>query len=341
MECKKAEERKEFSAFINNFHMILRSSSRFGFIHFWNRGDAIKSILMVNNATIRGEKNLVFMACYEKRRPNQPPIHQSIIITENNKTWKRKKQNQESDKKIQLVRFSQESQSHDKLLIGHVNSEFKEWLSRSLVRTSDKPRHLSTLAFIIIKGFGHFKFILIFATVELMEETLRNHGELDLWFNEINKWSRYKCCETRKKLDPRNQTRSRSSPNSRTWFRPSSRTVQNPRILGKPILLTPNSNDEVPGFKHLEDDMAVDNEDGEALQETLGLHFNSNSSQSDERPLGKGEHPTLGFEKEGNYEANYLNSASTNPTALESNENQLDEGELHAQNSFKKWNPRF
>lgn len=194
MECK---EQQEFSVFINNlphdldkhglkgifrragrvsdsyipFRRSRRSSSRFGFVRFWNRGDAIKCILMFNNAIIRGEKISVCMARYEKRRPNQPPKHQSRILPENNKTCKRKEQKQEGDKKIQLVRFSQESQSHNKLLIGQVNLEFEEWLNRSLVCTSDEPRDLATLASAIINDFGQcmkiyalssFKFILTF-----------------------------------------------------------------------------------------------------------------------------------------------------------------------------------
>ncbi|KAJ8427710.1 hypothetical protein Cgig2_019015 [Carnegiea gigantea] len=194
MECK---EQKEFSVFINNlphdldkhglkgifrragrvsdsyiaFRRSRRSSSRFGFVRFWDRGDSIKCILMFNNAIIREEKISVCMALYKKRRPNQPSEHQSKIIPD------------------------QESQSYNKLLIGQK------------VCTSNEPRDLATLASAITNGFcqcmkiyalSSFKFILTFGIAELIDETLRNHGELDLWFSEIKKRSRYECCETRK-----------------------------------------------------------------------------------------------------------------------------------------------
>ena len=42
------------------------------------------------------------------------------------------------------------------------------------------------------------KFILTFDNVELMEEALRNHEELDVWFKDITKWSKYEACDSRK-----------------------------------------------------------------------------------------------------------------------------------------------
>ncbi|KAJ8427711.1 hypothetical protein Cgig2_019016 [Carnegiea gigantea] len=112
----------------------------------------------------------------------------------------------------------------------------------------------------------------------------------------------------------------------------------------------------------------IDDQDGKAIQKTPGLHFNSNSNQADERSrdkdeecihsesrtktacfsqngfseevlklsqhlhhLGKEEQLPPGFEKVSNYEANYLDLASTNPIALETDENQLEGRELQAQ----------
>lgn len=188
-----------------------------------------------------------------------------------------------------------------------------------------------------------------------MEETLRNHGELDLWFSEIKKWRRYECCETRKVwleiygVPPHGWLWENFSKIAETWGRLI--------CLGKPIYCTDSfesmkvrivtdifrrideellltledggyrvwikevgsttlipcslavetidSNDEVLGFEDIEDDMAVDNEvaqsdlrktgpviddqDGEAIQKTPGLHFNSNSNQADERSTDKDE----------------------------------------------------
>jgi len=59
----------------------------------------------------------------------------------------------------------------------------------------------------IISGYGQcikicalsgFKFILTFHSREVMEEALRNHEELDLWFYDIKRWDRYDICESRK-----------------------------------------------------------------------------------------------------------------------------------------------
>jgi len=108
---------------------------------------------------------------------------------------------------VQIVRMSQESQPYRKRLQGQVNSEFEEWLNRSLVCTSYEPRDLATLSSAIINGFGQytkicalssFKFILTFSTIEQMEAAWSNHEELDLWFSEINKWRSSDYCECRK-----------------------------------------------------------------------------------------------------------------------------------------------
>jgi len=74
-----------------------------------------------------------------------------------------------------------------------VNSKFEEWLNRSLVCITYKARDLATLTLTVINIFGQctkicalssFKFILTFPTIEQIEETLKNHEELDLWFRK-------------------------------------------------------------------------------------------------------------------------------------------------------------
>uniref|UniRef100_A0A7C9D911 RRM domain-containing protein n=1 Tax=Opuntia streptacantha TaxID=393608 RepID=A0A7C9D911_OPUST len=151
------EQRREFSVFVDNLPHELdrfglkgifqragsvsdvyipqrrsrRNPTRFGFVRFWSKGDAIKSIHMLNNATVRGRKILVSMARYGKRRQRQ-------ISFESSRVWRKKKQeqNQMGKNEVQIVRMSQESQPYRKRLQGQVNSEFEEWLNRSLVCTS-------------------------------------------------------------------------------------------------------------------------------------------------------------------------------------------------------------
>jgi len=43
-----------------------------------------------------------------------------------------------------------------------------------------------------------FKFLLVFPTVEEMEESLLNHEELKTWFYDIKKWTSSDLCDARK-----------------------------------------------------------------------------------------------------------------------------------------------
>ena len=67
--------------------------------------------------------------------------------------------------------------------------------------------NLAALTSAINSGFGQctkicalsiYKFILTLPTIELMEDVLRNHEELDSWFYEVKKWSSDDYCDTRK-----------------------------------------------------------------------------------------------------------------------------------------------
>ncbi|KAJ8420960.1 hypothetical protein Cgig2_012930 [Carnegiea gigantea] len=210
------EQRKEFSILVNNLPCNLdqfglkgifqragrvsdayilprrarKTHTKFGFVRFWSRGDASK----------------ICVARYERRR-HRLHSHQHREAPESIRFWRKKKQEQGHDDNIQVVRVSWESHSHNHLLKVLVNTEFEEWLNRSLVCTTDETRDLATLSSTIINGFGQctkvcalgsFKFILTFPVVEKMEETCRNREELDLWSSEIKKWSRYECCDYRK-----------------------------------------------------------------------------------------------------------------------------------------------
>ncbi|KAJ8444203.1 hypothetical protein Cgig2_028084 [Carnegiea gigantea] len=103
--------------------------------------------------------------------------------------------------------FNPESQWYKRNLARMINEEFKEWLNRSLVCTTEEPKDIATLASAVNNGFGlcykicalsSFQFILTFPTIDQMEESLTNIGELDQWFSDIKKWSTYDSCETRK-----------------------------------------------------------------------------------------------------------------------------------------------
>ncbi|KAJ8424127.1 hypothetical protein Cgig2_002653 [Carnegiea gigantea] len=87
---------------------------------------------------------------------------------------------------------------------GEVNVEFEDWLLRRLVCTSEEPRDLATLSLAIINGDGQctricalrsYKYILTYPSKTLMEEALNNHEELDYWFHDIQRWTRYDPCE--------------------------------------------------------------------------------------------------------------------------------------------------
>ncbi|KAJ8429203.1 hypothetical protein Cgig2_032989 [Carnegiea gigantea] len=106
-----------------------------------------------------------------------------------------------------VTEMNEECQLHKIALEGTLNEEFTEWLARSLVCTTEEPRDLATLASVIDSGFGlcskicalsSLKFILTFPTMAQMEESLNNHEELDIWFNNIKRWSIDDSCETRR-----------------------------------------------------------------------------------------------------------------------------------------------
>jgi len=84
-----------------------------------------------------------------------------------------------------------------------VNSEFVEWLKRSIVCTSHEPRDIQTLSSVgslrlKIYSISKFKFLLTFSNEEQMEEVLPNHQELNQWFVEFQRWNKYEHCETRR-----------------------------------------------------------------------------------------------------------------------------------------------
>ena len=233
--------KQEFSVFVNNLPLNLdkhglrgifqragrvsdsyipfkrphRGKSRFGFVRFWRRNDAINSIFLLNKTIIRGKRLFVSMARPKRRNFNSwNPQRldyslQGLEVEAGNKrkeVWKKKEANQ-ANVNTTTVRFSQESQPFKMGLKGQINHDFEGWLQKSLVCTSEVPRDLATLDSAIVEGFGRcskiyalscFKFLLVFPTVEEMEESLVNHEELKTLFYDIKKWTSCDLCDTRK-----------------------------------------------------------------------------------------------------------------------------------------------
>jgi len=182
----------------------VRGRSRFDFVRYWAREEAIKSIYMFDNSHLRGRKLFVCWVRHQKQRKH---TYQHGRKTPSFKQIWRRKEHHDQKNKVSGIRFSQESQPIKHYLRGEVNLEFEEWLKRSLMCTTKEPRDLAALVSAINNGFyqctkiyalSSFKFILTFPTNEMMEETLNNHEELDFWLCDVQRWSNYEYCDTRK-----------------------------------------------------------------------------------------------------------------------------------------------
>ncbi|KAJ8439410.1 hypothetical protein Cgig2_001750 [Carnegiea gigantea] len=151
-----------------------------------------------------------------------------------------------------------------------------------------------------------------------MEETLKNHEELDLWFSEIKKWSRYDCCENRRRI-VEEILLALEDGGYRIWIKEVETATLIHNIHSSPYSPAMEIMDcigEVVRFEDLNDDIAVDYEvaqsdlrktyhdekddmtvinvvvDREVVQETPSLLFISNSNQYIERAEDKGEECT-------------------------------------------------
>ena len=120
---------------------------------------------------------------------------------EQNHDWKRKVQNSDGLKDPKSLSSNQEKQQNERIMKGELNVEFKEWLNKSLVCTSEEPRDLGALATALISDFGQCTQICplskfkTFPSIEQMEEVLGNHDELGHWFINAKRWDE---CETRR-----------------------------------------------------------------------------------------------------------------------------------------------
>ena len=162
---------------------------------------------MFDNTQIRGCKVRVIIAKYPKggrRIPRSRELHGNRWI------WKEKGISKEAVNDAANILKSENKEQKKcylRTVKGEVNEEFQSWLSCSLVCSTEQPRDLATLSSAIISGYGQriricalsgFRFILNFPSRAAMEEALKNHEELDLWFYDIKRWDKYDRCESRK-----------------------------------------------------------------------------------------------------------------------------------------------
>jgi len=190
------------------------SGRRFGFVRFWNRYEALKSIQLLNNAAVRGCRLSVSLAKYAKghNRPGEqiPKLGKRNGMHRVRQVWRKKRflgGERDDQRMVAEKKGDDEDRQACRTIKGHVNEDFIPWLSRSLICTSEEPRDIGSLSSAIINGYGQcnkiyalsgFKFILTFQTKEEMEAALQNYQELDMWFTEIQAWNKYECCKTRK-----------------------------------------------------------------------------------------------------------------------------------------------
>ncbi|KAJ8438760.1 hypothetical protein Cgig2_009878 [Carnegiea gigantea] len=314
--------------------------------------DAVESVLMLHNANIQGQNIQVSIATYEVGRgssfqhhaharrgihSDRHRINEEVSTKRwhaHNEIWRKKEQTEGLSNKALSVRFGHESQPYESCLRGEMNSEFEECLSRSLVCTSEEPRDLATLASALINGFGqytklcalsNFKFILTFPRVPQMEEVLNNHDQLDRWFANVRKWDKSECCYMRRVVIVTDIFRniegdlllSLDDGGCRIFIREVGPAVQ---VINRgytqshsPSKEAMDSNEEVPGFEDLDDELEA-NKPGFSvsqngyLEEILKIlqHLLPLEDGTTYQLLGNEEQQPPGFKKSTNNQPNYL-----------------------------------
>ena len=161
---------------------------------------------MLNNTIIRRKRIQVSMAKYAKtgRQEGSRTYGKSTKLNESQgkRVWRRKEQNS-----ADIVRINQGNTIKAFKIMGDKSLEAVKWLERSIVGESTHPIEVNTLTNALVSKAGMqiqirelscFKFIVTFPSVMLMEESLRNHVELEEWFTCITKWNLSVQNETRK-----------------------------------------------------------------------------------------------------------------------------------------------
>ena len=166
----------------------------FAFVRFWRIEDALRSIRMLNGRRIRGTQVQVSMAKPKKKghQASRDRIQSAVKRLTFRQEWRRKS----NEGKKEKGSYGKDSQVIPAQVIGQPNEEFEVWLERTLVCTSEVPRDLATLESALMEGIGInfrlsalscFKFLLVFQTVESMQEVLKNQQDLQQWFIEVKR----------------------------------------------------------------------------------------------------------------------------------------------------------
>jgi len=175
---------------------------RFGFVRFRLLRDAKACIQRYNGAWVRGCKIHVSMA-----KPRR--IKQGRMLGTGDtslQVWQVKRGKQSLDIS-RSDRFTHEEGMRLPCITGQKNEINKEWLRRTLVCTTKEPRNLATLSSAISNGLGpsvkvaalsSYKFLLTFLTLEELESTLANQGDIQQWFLEVKKWGSEEACDSRR-----------------------------------------------------------------------------------------------------------------------------------------------
>ncbi|KAJ8451977.1 hypothetical protein Cgig2_016558 [Carnegiea gigantea] len=166
-----------------------RNRNRFGFIRFWNKRDALRSIIMFDNTIIRGSRIKVTMAKYGRgstfnnskthTHTPLPPIRRILRKeVQQNNHWRQRlnqkeKEIQSNPRKSKLVESNPSDQHVLKTLTGEANEGVLEWLNRSIVCKSVEPQNLEVLTSALVNKhcskicvLSKFNFILTYDTVE-------------------------------------------------------------------------------------------------------------------------------------------------------------------------------
>ncbi|KAJ8428190.1 hypothetical protein Cgig2_033128 [Carnegiea gigantea] len=196
---------REFPIFVNN---IPEEIDQYGLKGIFQKAGRICDVYIPHRRTrrakLRGRRIAVAMAKFEQndktRRKQRIHRQQSKLV------WGRKENQHRVEAEGNHTKQTQVIHRWTKTVTGEINSDFEEWLRRSLLCTTEVPRDLATLSSAILSGYGQctkicalssFKYILTYPTEVLMEEALNNHEELDVWFHDIQRWSSYDTCKTR------------------------------------------------------------------------------------------------------------------------------------------------
>ena len=173
---------------------------RFGFVRFWKKSDAIKSIHLFNKGRIRGKTIYVSMARPKRwilDSDNDLPKRKLVLSAR--KEWNIK--SQQTDQ----LKVNQKEHEVMVTLKGGTNEVFMEWLRRSIICMSSVPWDLEDLSQALdkvgcskVRAISKSRFILTYQTRDQKNEAMKNKGLLENWFQEVKDWDIYETGDSRR-----------------------------------------------------------------------------------------------------------------------------------------------